>query len=379
MCLLPAAEGLPAVDGPGQDVAVVDEPALGLRRRDSAGARVAGCGLAGQPGVARGMPCLQMQSAGATQRCRCSRGGGPPCQALPADLRMVHRLQMLEARSAPNAALCACHPPGGGRWRPSSCCSSCRQRPAKSGSSRPAPAQLAPPVQPRQPAAPRRPPLALPRPTPCCCPSSTAAAFVPRCARPSVQQGWSGRVGATPGAAPLATRHSTPPPLAPHPGLHCLLRIRWHLHRCPAPPLSPLIRVRADAGRLVLRLESGSAAATAATWPSALLVVAGWEPYELVARGVAAAVRLSGGMFIKGEGVARGRDRRLGRGGAGVCWGLGRCSAPHAMVVCAPRCTFGRQTATPRCRTLPPLSPQASAGPGWRRLCLLRWTCLAGG
>ncbi|KAL4420352.1 hypothetical protein ABPG77_006159 [Micractinium sp. CCAP 211/92] len=45
---------------------------------------------------------------------------------------------------------------------------------------------------------------------------------------------------------------------------------------------------------LCLRLESGSPAVTATSWPSALLVAAGRDPFELTARAVAAAARLSG-------------------------------------------------------------------------------------
>ncbi|KAL4419946.1 hypothetical protein ABPG75_007044 [Micractinium tetrahymenae] len=45
---------------------------------------------------------------------------------------------------------------------------------------------------------------------------------------------------------------------------------------------------------LCLRLESGSPAVAATAWPSALLVAAGRDPYELTARAVAAAARLSG-------------------------------------------------------------------------------------
>ncbi|KAI7843001.1 hypothetical protein COHA_003334 [Chlorella ohadii] len=50
----------------------------------------------------------------------------------------------------------------------------------------------------------------------------------------------------------------------------------------------------ADRGCLVLRVESGSPAVTATAWPSALLVAAGRDPFELCQRAVNAAARLSG-------------------------------------------------------------------------------------
>jgi Raffinose synthase or seed imbibition protein Sip1 len=43
-----------------------------------------------------------------------------------------------------------------------------------------------------------------------------------------------------------------------------------------------------------LRIESGAAAVTSASWPSALYVAAGTEPFDLLRRGVAAAAALSG-------------------------------------------------------------------------------------
>ena len=56
----------------------------------------------------------------------------------------------------------------------------------------------------------------------------------------------------------------------------------------------------------MLRLESGSPTATAATWPSALLAAAGRDPYDLVARAVRVAAHLSGGQR---QGAAAGRSR----------------------------------------------------------------------
>lgn len=47
-------------------------------------------------------------------------------------------------------------------------------------------------------------------------------------------------------------------------------------------------------GALALRIESGAADVAAASWPGALLVAAGRDPYALVDAAVAAAARLSG-------------------------------------------------------------------------------------
>lgn len=49
---------------------------------------------------------------------------------------------------------------------------------------------------------------------------------------------------------------------------------------------------------LCLRLESGSASVTATAWPDTLLVAAGPDPFELTARAVAAAARLSGALCV---------------------------------------------------------------------------------
>ncbi|PRW33710.1 raffinose synthase isoform B [Chlorella sorokiniana] len=53
-------------------------------------------------------------------------------------------------------------------------------------------------------------------------------------------------------------------------------------------------RTYSERGCLVLRVESGSPSVTAETWPSALLVAAGCDPFELCQRAVRAAARLSG-------------------------------------------------------------------------------------
>lgn len=44
----------------------------------------------------------------------------------------------------------------------------------------------------------------------------------------------------------------------------------------------------------MLRVSSGAPDVQAVSWPSALLVAAGRDPFELLERGVAAAARLSG-------------------------------------------------------------------------------------
>ena len=55
--------------------------------------------------------------------------------------------------------------------------------------------------------------------------------------------------------------------------------------------------------RLVLRVESGMHAATAAAWPSACYVAAGDNPWALLEHGVATAARLSGSAYTRAEKV----------------------------------------------------------------------------
>ncbi|GAB4819326.1 hypothetical protein N2152v2_006372 [Parachlorella kessleri] len=60
--------------------------------------------------------------------------------------------------------------------------------------------------------------------------------------------------------------------------------------------LRPPDRSRGEGGAsLVLRIESGDDTVMADSWPSALYVCAGRDPYEVIERGIATAARLSGG------------------------------------------------------------------------------------
>ena len=80
-------------------------------------------------------------------------------------------------------------------------------------------------------------------------------------------------------------------------GRQCL-NFRWPVptRRAHPPSLHDAVDLdRCRNGGLGLRLESGAPDVTASAWGSALLVVAGEDPFEVVQRGVAAAARLSGG------------------------------------------------------------------------------------